>query len=235
MDLLTLVINLEKEPKAYTEESEDKSNLILICVNSRKQPTKALRQTLDLLIKFSFVDKKMVAEAIVESVAYLKEYKLKKIALSALLTLTYKKLITPSTCIKLILDFSSDPGYFINKVKTIINRECTPIIKYYYEMGNEKQKIFSYYFLLVLFSKFKIDVQNEICSGLFGEGKIKKMSFSYFLELMSEDLGKPMDLMDDKSKVFGKRIYEDITNNKEEREIKIMKMRVYVLFKNRFK
>ncbi|KAF9763503.1 hypothetical protein NGRA_1223 [Nosema granulosis] len=231
MDLITLTINLEKEPKSYVEEFRRQIQSYLNMCRLPKQPHKTIRQTLDVLIKFSHVDKERVAEAVVESVGLLKSYKLKKSVLSALLSMTYKRLIEPRVCIKMILDHSSDPGYFINKVKTFIDRDSSSVIQQYYEIGDEKQKIFCYYFLMVLFVRFGVNSQHEICKGLFGEGKVKRLCFKYFL---GDEEEFNVDLLDESCKVYGKKLYSEIANEKDEREMRIMKMQVYVLFKKRF-
>lgn len=227
MDIATLSINMDKDPSPYINEFRKQISSFEHLLNLNKQPEKLIRQTMDFLLRYSNLDSS-IPSVFLESVRKSKTMKLKNALIAANLTLTYKKLIKSRDFIKLVLDEVTDCPKFIYKIKTIIQESDQDIILEYYNIGNEKQKLFCYFFICFLSSKYKLNLDKFICTGLFDNPKVRKYCYTYFLETMD------MSLLSEDCKKYGDKLYKEIVGRKDEREFLVYKMKVFVLFRTRF-
>ncbi|WUR04268.1 SDA1-like protein [Vairimorpha necatrix] len=227
MDIVTLSINMDKDPSPYKDEYKKQILSFIHLLDLQKQPEKLIRQTMDFLLRYANIDSSL-PQVLLESVSKAKTHKLKTALIAANMTLTYKKLTKSRDFIKLILDQVHDCPKYIHNIKTIIQEDDLEIILKYYKVGNDKQKLFCYYFICFLFNKFKLNLELEICTGLFENQKVRKYCYNYFIETMN------MSLLSNKCKKYGEKLYRDIVGRKDEREYVISKMKVFVTFRNRF-
>lgn len=227
MDITTLAIMMDKDPSPYIDEYKKQIISFQHLLDLQKQPEKLIRQTMDFLLRYTNL-KSNLSDVLLFSVKKAKTYKLKTSLIAANLTLTYKKLTKSSDFIKLLLDEVHDCVKYIHNIKTVVQESDKDLILNYYKIGTDKQKLFCYYFICFLFNKFNLDLEIEVCTGLFDNPKVRKYCYTYFIENMN------MSLLSDKCKKYGEKLYKDIVGRKDEREYLILKMKVFVLFRNRF-
>ncbi|WEL38825.1 hypothetical protein PFJ87_06g00920 [Encephalitozoon hellem] len=235
MDMYQVLVGLEKCPENYTEEYGRQLELFNSLVKLPKQPGKTIRQTLSFLLAFPNVDKRL-PEILIASIGTIKCHKIRRIVVESLFRLRRKGLIDAGQLFKNLLEHHPDPKSILRRAKALVSSEAIPWILEYYGKGTDKQRSFCYYLIVYLFTKGCSSLEKEVCGGLFADGKVGKICRMYFLDQIDfeEEGEKAMELLSAEGARFGKMLFKSLQEGRMEREEKITKMKIYVLFRNRY-
>lgn len=210
MNLSQLSIYMDKDPTPYIQEYKKQIQSLTHLVNLKTQPDKLIRQTVDFLLRYSFLDNTL-PQIILNIIPNINSYKLKTNLISSLFIMVHKKLITSYDLILIILENITDCPKYINAIKPLIKSTDKQLIINYYKTGTDKQKLFCYYFICTKFQ----EETDLICKGLFENSKIKKFCLNYLIES-----GFKLN------KFYFNKLFNDI-NKLDSRENTILKMKVY--------
>ncbi|AFN83157.1 hypothetical protein EROM_060630 [Encephalitozoon romaleae SJ-2008] len=235
MDIYQVLVGLEKCPENYAEEYGRQLELFNSLVKLPKQPVKIIRQTLSFLLAFPKVDKRL-PETLIASIGTIKCHKTRRIVVESLFRLRRKGLIDTGQLFKNLLEHHPDPKSVLRRARALVSKEAVPWILEYYGKGTDKQKGFCYYLIVYLFTKGCSGLEKEVCGGLFVDGKIGKICRMYFLDQIDfeEEGARAMELLSPEGARFGRMLFKSLQEDRMEREEKITKMRIYVLFRNRY-
>lgn len=237
MDLYQVMVGLSKNPENYLEEYRQQLRSFEALVRLPKQPEKIIRQTLSFLLAHPKVDGKL-PEILIGSIGNIRCHKIRRIVIESLFILRHKNLISTGQLFKNLLGHCTDLKSVLNKARKWADEDAIPHIQNYYRKGTEKQRCFCYYIIVHLFAKGYSQLEDEVCEGLFADGKVGKICMLYLLdqiEFESDDVReKAMSLLSDNAEKFGKLLFKEISEDRMERDTKIMKMKIYVLFKVRY-
>lgn len=236
MDRYQVMVGLSRNPENYTEEYGKQLQLFEALVRLPKQPEKVLRQTLALLLAYPRVDERLPI-VLIGNIKAVKCYKIRNIILNSLFVLKYKRLVSSEQLLENLLDHCADLRSVLKKTRKEVGEETIPCLLKYYRNGTDKQRCFCYYLMVYLFSRGHSQLEDEVCGGLFVDGKVGKMCTLYFLDQIDfegEKSDEAMSLLSEDGVRFGKLLFKEISSKKMEREQKVAKMKVYVLFRARY-
>ncbi|ADM11669.1 uncharacterized protein Eint_060610 [Encephalitozoon intestinalis ATCC 50506] len=235
MDIYQVMVGLEKCPENYVEEYGRQLELFSSLVRLPKQPGKTIRQTLSFLLAFPTIDKRL-SETLVSSVETIKCHKIKRTVVESLFRLRRRGLVSGEQLLKNLMEHHPDPKSVLKRIRSLVSEEEVPCILEYYKKGTDKQRSFCYYLVVYLFRKGCGVLEKEVCEGLFADGKVGKICRMYFLDQIDfeEEGKKAMELLSAEASRFGKMLFANLQENMMEREEKIMKMKIYVLFRSRY-
>ncbi|KAH9411262.1 hypothetical protein HK407_06g10920 [Ordospora pajunii] len=235
MDTYEVMLGLSKNPRNYTEEYRKQLDMFVSLVNLPNQPDKPIRQVLALLLTHVKIDSRL-PDALISSIKTIKCHKIRHMVIESLFLLKRNKLIDADRLLRNLLEYHPDLKSILNRTRRDVSGDAIPCLLEYYAKGNDKQKCFCYYMIVYLFSGGHSELEKDVCEGMFAEGRVGKMCMLYFLDQIDfEDEGsKAMDLLSDEGAGVGKRLFKSIQQEAVDREVKIMKMKVYSLFKSRY-
>ena len=235
MDTYEVLLGLSKNPRNYIEEYGKQLDTFVSLVNLPNQPEKPIRQVLSLLLTHVKIDSRL-PNALINSIRTIKCHKIRHVVIESLFLLKRNKLIDADQLLRNLLEYHSDLKSILNLTRREVSVDTVPCLLEYYTKGNDKQKCFCYYMIVYLFSCGHTELEKDVCEGMFVDGKVGKLCMLYFLDQIDfeEEGSKAMDLLSDEGASVGKKLFKNIQREAVDREVKIMKMKVYSLFKSRY-
>jgi hypothetical protein len=237
MDIHRISHEVARNPETYREEYRSEMRSYESLTRLPQQPEKIIRQTLAFLLSHPRMEEGL-AETLVSSLSTTKCLKIRQLVLNGLFSLKRTGAISSSLLLKTLLEHSVELKSFLKRCREIADEAVIPIVQEYYRRGTDKQRCFCYYMIVYLFSCGHTQLEEDVCKGLVSEGKINRICHLYLLDQIDfEEEGRmdPMSLLSEEASKYGKRLLKHITEDKMEREEKILKMKTYVLFKRKFK
>lgn len=235
MDIYQVMVGLSNDPENYVEEYRQQLQSFEALVRLPKQPEKTIRQTLAFLLAHPRVDKRL-PDVLADAVRMVKCHKTRSVIVNSFFGLKSRGLIGTDQLFRTLLEHCVDLKSVLKNAKREADEEAIPHLLNYYRKGTDKQRCFCYYLIVCLFMRGCSQLEKEVCEGLFAGGKIGRICMLYFLNQIDfeEESEQAMSLLSDEAAETGRRLFREIAEDKMERETKVMKMRIYVLFRARF-
>ncbi len=265
MDLILLGDKLKKDSITYASEFESELDRFESLLELPQIPIKQMKPLLAFIIKNCHVNNKRSLRLLLDALSKIRDFKIRKSILCGLILFRQKKIIESSELLRMILMYGRDYKLYFKACQEYVDIGCYEVLKEWYYKGDEKQKSFTYYLLLIIFSNEKDNVSNPniednyrsedklpdsisiekfhkrnineeleslICEGFFGTSKLSKICILYFLNMteINFDISRIKNGYE-----YGKRIYLELSEKIIERDIKIKKAQIFLLFKNSFK
>lgn len=274
-DLILLSMKIKKDPLTYKEEYSNQLRILQSLLSLPTPPVKQIQPMIFFIVNHCLVDPERSLKILVDSLEMIQENKTKRVILNGLVLIRQKQLIESKELLRLIIKHGNDLNYFLEGVQGFIDEGCYEVLIEWYKKGTERQRGFSYYLMIVLYTKLtnsnsKGDVsysnssrgdltagnistgadttgntsltgkdfindarerlEELICDGLFLSNKQCKTCCLYFLNKTEQEFDfKKLT----RGEEYGKRLYKDLFEVMD-RDLKIMKMKVFVQFKKHF-
>lgn len=243
MDLVTLGMKLKDDPLTYRREYIDELRSFEALISLPTPPLKQIRPVLAFIVRNCHVEPGHSVSLLTAALTAIKDIRAKRTILGGLVLVRQKGFITSVELFKAVLAHGSDLKFYLRGCQEFLEEACYGILVEWYEKGTEKQKSFCYYFLLVLFSRQGAEdsgapavvdaarLEEIICEAFFSTSRISKTCMLYFLNRteISFDISRLRQGAE-----YAKKIYKELVDTHMEREVKIMKLRIFVLFKKHF-
>lgn len=235
MDVYQVMAGLSKSPENYVEEYGRQLELFESLVKLPKQPEKTVRQTLSFLLAHPTIDKRLAA-VLISSIRTVRCLKVRRIVVESLFMLRRKELVSTEQLLRNVLEHHPDLKSVLGRTKGVVSEEAAGCVVEYYRKGTEKQRSFCYYLVVYLFTRGCSMLEPEVCGGLFEDGRVGRICRLYFLDQIDfeEEGAKAMELLSTGAERFGRQLLKSLQEGKMEREEKIMKMKIYVMFRKRY-
>lgn len=242
MDLVFLSEKLKEDSISYQEEYLRELDSLRAMIRLHNPPIKQMLPIIPFIVQHSNIAPEKAYNILVAGLE-IRDPRLRNSILSGLVMMRQKALVSSYELFRMLLLYGNDLKPFHSACREFLDLECLDVLTDWYKKGTEKQKCFCYYFLLNFFSEAndlysaippeKLPELNDIISGaLFSKGKLSKMCILYFLNQTDVPFNIARLI---NGQEYAKRLYKELQEEHFDRDMRILKLRIFVLFKNHFK
>lgn len=242
MDLVLLGMKLKDDPQTYRKEYTEELRSFESLIALPNPPLAQIKPMLTFIIQNCHVDPERSVGLLFAALGAVKDMKTKRTILGGFILIRQKSLMDSQTLFTHVITHGSDLTFYLRGCQEFLGLECYGVLVEWYRKGTERQRSFCYYFLLILHSRLGDaglekdagrceELEGIICEAFFGASKISKICMLYFLnrtEVTFDISGIA------RGAEYARRIHKELQGSHFDRDVKIMKLRIFVIFKKFF-